>query len=149
MKTKNLGLIIFSILLFSVFFSACGTVGGNPNGPDVPKDKNVSVQYIRVGTIDGNVGNIVNLRWGYAGYSGVAAMGPRVDDENNFSCGAQIKTETKISIGSEDWRKYTECGYYARKRLFIDGYELTFEGSGCGSVEFIYHNDGKIEITKI
>jgi len=66
--------------------------------------------------------------------------------EDNFSCGAQIRTMLIIYMFVEDWRKYHDFGN-VRKRLFIDGHELLFEGLVSGAVEFIYHNDGSIEVT--
>jgi len=144
MKAKNV-LIVFAILMISVMFTNCGTVG--PTDPDnLPKDKSISVQYIRQPPVDYNVGDVVTLKWNYPNYTGATSMAKTAED--NFSCGAQIKTETKISMTAEDWRKYTECGYYAGHIFKIDGYQLPNPGSNCGAREFIYHNDGTIEVIR-
>jgi hypothetical protein len=141
----NKHIVIVAFLIMSSFFTntSCKSAAG-PDGVDnTPKDKSVSVQYIRIQPYDSSYGgDIVILRWNYANYTGAAGMTKVA--ENNFSCGAQIKTETKTSITAEDMWKLNP---WVRRRLFIDGHELIFTGPDEGNIEFIYHNDGSIEIT--
>ena len=140
MKFKNFCLIGFAVVAI-MFSTTCAQVG--PTDPDItPKEKQISVQYIRQPPIGYQWPDVVILRWSYTNYQG--AVGMTRTSEDNFSCGALIKTETKISMVVDDVRKEDP---YVRKRLFVDGRELIFDGSVEGSVEFIYHNDGKIEIT--
>lgn len=147
MKVKNF-LMIFAIVLIAMFFSSCGTVGPtDPDDPFLPKDKTIGVQYIRVEPYDPSIGNVVTLRWNYTNYVGAQRMSPNASDENKFTCGAQIKTETKIGMFVEDWRKAYQ-GYNVRKRLFVDNHEFIFDGPVEGGIEFVYHNDGTIELTK-
>jgi hypothetical protein len=134
-----------ALVLCLAAVSCTSSTSPNPDDPNTPKNKNISVQYIRLPPIDYIGPDVVHLIWNFTNYSGRTSMARTAED--NFSCGAQIRTETRIYMTVEDVRKYSECNYYTRKRLFIDGYELVFDGSACGGVEFIYHNNGNIEIT--
>jgi hypothetical protein len=143
MKAKNV-LMIFAMIAMAVMFTACASIT-DPDDPFLPKDKSISVQYIRQPPIDYNVGDVVHLIWNYSNYSGRASM--TRTSEDNFSCGAQIKTETKIGMTVEDLRKYHDYGN-VRERLFVDNHEFIFDGPISGGIEFVYHNDGIIELTK-
>lgn len=115
-----------------------------------PRNITVSVDYVRVSPVDLRSSNVALVRWSYGFNTGVASLIAREPDGNDFNTAASIRTETKITMHVEDWRKVPSppvTSYYVRKRLLISDHELIFEGSEFGSVEFIYHNDGSIEIT--
>ncbi|MDP3052331.1 MAG: hypothetical protein Q8N42_02370 [bacterium] len=139
MKAKHV-LIVFAILTMAVMFSGCGT---GAIGPDIiPKDKWVSVKYVRVQPSDPQSPDRATLNWDL-GSTGAGMAGMTKEAEDTFVASAQIKTETKVNMKVLDVRKPD----YVCKRLFIDGHELIFGGSEFGSVQFIYRNDGTIEIT--
>ena len=137
MKKLNVCLIGFAILVIAVFSMTCvGAVG-----PDItPKEKTVSVKYIRVQPYDTQSSERVTLNWEYPNYAGAQGMTKQAED--TFTAGALIRTETRITMKIIDWWKPN----YVCKRIFIENQELIFPGTEFGWVQFIYHNDGKIKV---
>jgi hypothetical protein len=104
------------------------------------------VQYVRQPPIDGFQPDAADIHWFYSGFEGAAGMGRIAEDQ--FGGSASIKTETKISLNVRDMRKVTECGGYVRRLVTIDNQVYLYEGSNCGGIQFIKHNDGSIEFIK-
>jgi hypothetical protein len=149
MKKLNVCLIVFAILMISVtFFTGCGTITGPdpPPPPDTtPKNISVEVKYVRIEPWYLESSEVVSLNWKYSNTQGAAVM-PKISENTHAVGNIPIKTETRITMGAEDWRKRGKV----RKRFFIcfkgKEIELIFNGSEYGDVVFVLHNNDTIEI---
>jgi len=147
MKNLKTVLIVFAIIAMTAMFFSCGLITGpsdpdDPNDPDTtPKNISVEVKYIRIEPWYLESPEVVSLNWKYSNTQGAAVM-PKISENTHAVGNIPIKTETRITMRALDARKRGGV----RKRFFINGVELIFNGSEYGDVVFVLHNNGKIEI---
>jgi len=157
MKSLKTALIVFVVLAMTAMFFSCGLITGpsDPNDPDRPNDPHdpdttpksisVGVKYIRIEPWYPESAEQVFLNWKHSSTQGSAEM-LKIAENTHFVDGISIKTETRITMGAEDWRKHGKV----RKRFFIcfkdKEIELIFNGSEYGEVVFVLHNNDTIEI---
>jgi hypothetical protein len=148
MKAKNV-LMIFAMIAMAVMFTACASITDPDDPSDTPQSISVDVKYIRIEPWYLESPEMVTLNWKYLDTQGSADM-PKIAENTHFVSGVRIKTEIRITMGAEDWRKRGKV----RKHLIIcftlkEVYretEFVFNGSEYGEVVFVLHNDGTIEI---
>jgi len=146
MGNQRITILILAFLLCFAAISCTSATGpdnpDDPNDPDTtPKSVSVEVKYVRIEPWYLESAEVVFLNWSYTNYADSAEM-PKISENTHTIGGIMIKTETGITMRAEDWRKRGAV----RKRFFIDGFELIFNGSEYGDVVFVHHNDGTIEL---
>lgn len=148
MRAKSI-LIIFTIFVTAIFFSACDSAGPtDPDDPDTtPKSKSVKVEYSRVLPVPSPEGmDRASVGWVLEPYTYVLPMTKA--SENNFVVnGVSIKTETRIRLWVVDPKMWDGISGDVCKTLKIDDQELVVNHTK-GQVAFKYGNDGVVRVVQ-